>query len=527
MTRINTNVPSMIARQNLNRSGEDLQIRLSRLSTGLRINRGKDDPAGLIISERIGTELKGIEQAVSNSERASSFIATTEGALAEINDMLNSIKSLVVEAGNSGALSDEEREANQLQIDSALQSITRVANTASFGGQRLVDGSLDYTTSNVSISTITNTDITGASFVGSNAIDVNVDVIASAQKGQLYLTGDNSGAPGPPADGIVVSSITIQVRGNRGVRELEFVSGTAFSAVIANVNALTDVTGVTARLLNPADATSGLVFESEGYGADSFISVERIDKPLDPANDNFNLFKLANDEDANHANPFNPAGPPPPAPTLVAASRDEGRDVQALINGNLATGDGLEVSIGTPTLALNLTLAESYATDPTLAVDTFQITGGGSLFQLGPEVSSLQQSNIGVQSVAAEELGATLQNGSIQFLSSLQSGKTNSLANAESRRDFTPLSEILEAAIDEVSILRGRLGAFERNVLDPNRRSLQAAFENLTASRSQIRDADFALETSALTRAQILQSSGTTVLAQANTQSQQVLQLLG
>ena len=87
MTRINTNVPSMIARQRLNRSGADLQIRLERLSTGLRINRGKDDPAGLIISERISTELKGIEQAISNSERASSVIATTEGSLTEINDL--------------------------------------------------------------------------------------------------------------------------------------------------------------------------------------------------------------------------------------------------------------------------------------------------------------------------------------------------------------------------------------------------------------------------------------------------------
>jgi len=526
MTRINTNVPSMIARQNLNRSGEDLQVRLTRLSTGLRINRGSDDPAGLIVSERLGTELKGIEQAVSNSERASSLIATTEGALAEINDMLNSIKSLVVEAGNSGAISDEERDANQLQIDSALQSITRIANTASFGGQKLVDGSLDYTTSNVSISTIINADITGASFVGSNSIDVNVDVLASAQKGALYLTGDNSALPGPPPDGELVSSLTIQVRGVEGVRELEFVSGVTYTEIMDSINSLTDVTGVTARLIN-GNANSGIVFESEDYGADSFVSVERIDKPLDPADDNFNLFKLANNEDANHANPFNPAGPPPPAPTLVSASRDDGRDVQALINGNLATGDGLEVSIGTPTLSLSLDLAESYATDPTLAVDTFQITGGGSLFQLGPEVTSLQQSNIGVQSVSSEELGKSLQNGAINSLASLQSGKINSLANAESRRDFTPLSEILEKAIDEVSILRGRLGAFERNVLDPNRRSLQSAFENLTASRSQIRDADFAAETSALTRAQILQSSGTTVLQQANTQSQQVLQLLG
>ncbi len=515
MTRINTNVPSMIARQRLNRSGEDLQLRLERLSTGLRINRGKDDPAGLIITERIDTELKGIEQAIENSQRASSVIATTEGGLSEINDLLNSVKSLVVEAANSGAISDEERDANQLQIDSALQSITRIANTLTFGGQKLLDGSLDYITSGVALSTITNTKITAASFVDSNAVNVSVDVLASAQKGSLYLSGDNSGT----GDGTILSTVTIQIRGDKGVRELEFLSGTTLSAVRDAVNSLTDLTGVTADLIG-ADSTSGLAFRAEEYGSNSFVSVERLDPPADPTDDNFNLFKLDSNADVAATVVWGD-------PSLVSATRDDGRDVTALINGIVANGDGLEVSIGSPSLAMKLNLAESYATDPSLAVTTFDITGGGSLFQLGPTVSSLQQSNIGVQSVASESLGGTLNNGVNNFLSSLATGEDNSLASAEANRDYTTLSEILENAIDEVSILRGRLGAFERNVLDTNSRSLQSAFENLTSSQSTIRDADFALETSELTRAQILQSSGTTVLQLANQQSQQVLQLLG
>ena len=110
---------------------------------------------------------------------------------------------------------------------------------------------------------------------------------------------------------------------------------------------------------------------------------------------------------------------------------------------------------------------------------------------------------------------------------SLATGQANSLDNAAGRNDFTGLEAIVDKAIDEVSILRGRLGAFERNVLETNNRSLQAAYENLSASRSIIRDADFAKETSELTRAQILQSAGTSVLSLANQQSQQVLQLLG
>lgn len=519
MTRINTNVPSMIARQRLNRSGADLQIRLERLSTGLRINRGKDDPAGLIISERIDTELKGIEQAISNSERASSVIATTEGSLTEINDLLNTIKALTVEAANSGAISDEERDANQLQIDSAIQSITRIANTATFGGQKLLDGSLGYVTSGIAVSTITKSSITAASFINASAINVSVDVIASAQKGSIYLSGDNSALPGPPADGTILSATTIQVRGPKGVREIELLSGTTFAQLVANVNSLTGLTGVTAELVSATDSSSGIAFRSEGYGSKNFVSIERLDKPATAGVDNFRTFKL-------DGNPNVPADIWADA-SLASATRDEGRDVSALINGNVANGDGLTVSIGSPSLALKLDLAESFAIDPTLAVTTFDITGGGSLYQLGPSVNALQQSNIGIQSIASEAIGGVLKNGTVNFLSSLQTGKANSLASADASRDYSTLSDIVDTAIDEISILRGRLGAFERNVLEANSRSLQGAFENLTASQSLIRDADFAAESSELTRAQILQSSGTTVLSLANQQSQQVLQLLG
>jgi len=507
----------MIARQRLNRSGDDLQIRLERLSTGLRINRGRDDPAGLIISERISTELKGIEQAIANSQRASSVIATTEGSLTEINDLLNSIKALTIEAANSGAISDEERDANQLQIDSAIQSITRISNTATFGGQKLLDGSLGYITSGISVSTITKSSITAASFINTGAINVSIDVIASAQKGSLYLSGDNSGAAGPPADGAIASATTIQVRGPLGVREIDILSGTSYTDLAASINALTGLTGVTADILGGGD-TSGIAFRSEGYGSNNFVSVERLNKPASAAADNFNLVKVDVNADVTGL---------PWGLTTVAATRDEGRDISALINGNVASGNGLQISIGSPSLALKLDLSEVYATDPSLAVSTFDITGGGSLYQLGPTINALQQSNIGIQSTSSESLGSVFKNGVANFLSSLQTGKTNSLAAADQSRDYSTLSEIVEASIDEISILRGRLGAFERNVLDANSRSLQGAFENLTASQSLIRDADFALESSALTRAQILQSSGITVLTLANQQSQQVLQLLG
>src|SRR5688500_4667973 len=127
MARINTNVAALTAQRGLARSQKTLNDTLQRLSSGLRINRGADDPAGLIASETLRSEIKGIDQAIDNSSRASNVIATTEANLSEIANLLTGIKALVVEAANTGALSSEEIEANQLQIDSAVASITRIS----------------------------------------------------------------------------------------------------------------------------------------------------------------------------------------------------------------------------------------------------------------------------------------------------------------------------------------------------------------------------------------------------------------
>src|SRR5690606_12474387 len=186
MSRINTNVSALIAQHNLAKSNTDLGTSLRRLSTGLRINRGADDPAGLIVSERLRTEISGVGQAISNIERASNVIATTEAALQEINTLLVSIKGLTIEAANTGAFSDEEIEANQLQIDSAVESITRISNTASFAGLKLLNGSLDYLISGVDDSQITDVNVFGANFGTNDYIPVTVEVLNSAETAQLF-----------------------------------------------------------------------------------------------------------------------------------------------------------------------------------------------------------------------------------------------------------------------------------------------------------------------------------------------------
>jgi len=518
MARINTNISSVIAQANLRKTQGEMSIRLERLSTGLKINRGKDDPAGLIISERLRSDIHGVESGVKNSERASSMLATTEGSLVEVNDLLNSIRSLIVESANTGATSVAEREANQLQIDSAIESITRIANTSSFGSLKLLNGSLDYTLSGLKSSAISIAKVHNASFVGATSLQVEVDVVASAQVGALYYNG----ATTPP--GVLLSAMTIEIAGPKGVQVINVASGQTLAKLTTAINNLTPLTGVAAALIN-GTAASGMVFKSSEYGSDSFVSVKRQGGPGQPG-DSFDLYKFANDGPVLANAPFGWSALLL-ANTLIAAERDTGKDVQALINGNLATGLGLKVSINSPSLGLDLTLNGNLATNPAAAVTTFNITGGGSLFQLGPSVTATQQAVVGIPSVAASKLGATLINGSVEYLSSLKTGQPNSIAANARSGNFSSSSDILLKAIDEVTVLRGRLGAFEKNVLETNQRSLQSQFENLTASDSSIRDADFAFETSRLTRAQILSSAGTSTLGLANQQSQQILQLLG
>src|SRR5947199_1398291 len=125
MARINTNVSALTAQRGLAKSQRQLSDTLQRLSSGLKINRGADDPAGLIASEGLKSEIAGINQAIDNSSRATNVISTADGALGEVSSLLNNIKGLVVQAANSGAMSDAEIKANQLQIDSAVEAITR------------------------------------------------------------------------------------------------------------------------------------------------------------------------------------------------------------------------------------------------------------------------------------------------------------------------------------------------------------------------------------------------------------------
>jgi flagellin len=185
MARINTNISSLIARQQLNRTNQELNTALQRLSTGLRINTGEDDPAGLIASEGLRSDISNINRAISNTQRADNIIATADSALGEVSQLLNTIKGLIVETANSGTLSEEQIAANQLQVDSALQAINRIALTTTFQGRQLLDGSLAFQTDILELSEIRDWRIEKADLGATGGMNVDVSVQSKATQGVI------------------------------------------------------------------------------------------------------------------------------------------------------------------------------------------------------------------------------------------------------------------------------------------------------------------------------------------------------
>lgn len=561
MSRINTNVSSLIAQTSLGRSNAQLQTALSRLSTGLRINSGKDDPAGLIASENLRRDITAADKAISNSERANQLIATADSALAQISSLLNDIRGLTTEAANSGVLSSEQISANQLQVDSSLDAIDRIASVTTFQGRKILDGSLDFTTSGSNPS-ITDLQINSASLGTAGSVAVNVDITAAAtqaslnvaalaSKGQftlggqtftltaaatgetfnnvrvdiasgaatgasyaagvLTLTLDNTDAAisaaainaAFAADGTFTSTnsgagtidgtttaaqtgittaytvhnLTFQLSGDNGAQVFSFNDGATAAQIASAVNLVSDSTGISA-----AAASGALTFTSTNYGSDAKVRAEIISESA--------LGTFA----AN-----------------LSGTSSSGTDIAATVNGYTASGKGNTISLNNSALNLDVTVSAGSTTD--LA---FTITGGGALFQIGPSVNSGGQVRIGVGAVNTGKLG-----GNSGRLYELKSGNAKDL-----NTDPTSAANVVDESITRVTGLRGRFGAFQHATLDTNIASLKDTISNLSEAESSIRDADFAKESAALTRAQILVQSGTAVLQIANQNPQQVLALL-
>ncbi|MDR0871259.1 MAG: hypothetical protein LBN39_10765 [Planctomycetaceae bacterium] len=260
MTKIYTNVPAMVARTNLSRNMAGLETALERLSTGFKINSGKDDPAGLIASEVLRSDITGIKTAIKNTERANMMIATADSALNEVTSLLNDIRGLVTEAANTGAMSAEMIAANQLQVDASLDAIDRIAAQTNFMGQKLLDGSLDFDKTGVDRNSLNNLAVHQVTFGADKApIDVTINVRQAAEKASLYYN--------KPA---LSDDIMLTWGGNQGYSQQTFERGATVAEIARAVNATSNSTGVMAEV--GSDAIPGTLLTSS-LGNDNDIII--------------------------------------------------------------------------------------------------------------------------------------------------------------------------------------------------------------------------------------------------------------
>jgi len=264
VTRIYTNVPSLIAQQNVNQNMLRLSQSLQRLSTGLRINTGADDPAGLIASEVLRSEITGVRQGITNSERANMMIATADSAMNQIANLLNDIRGLISEAANTGVMSAEMIQANQFQVDASLEAIDRIATSTTFMGRHILDGSLSFVTEGVDRATIRNLEIYKMRFgVANEPVHIEVEVREEAERGTLFYE-----------HAVAQSDVMLQISGSRGVDTLPFRKNATAQQMVDAINQISDSTGVMA-ILGQAATYGQMTISSVGPNNDIIVTATR------------------------------------------------------------------------------------------------------------------------------------------------------------------------------------------------------------------------------------------------------------
>ena len=349
MARINTNVSSLVAQRVLGNNNKSLGTSLERLSTGLKINTGKDDPAGLIASENLRSEKTGITAALENAERAGNVIGIAEGGLSEVSSLLNEVQGLVNDSANTGGLSQEEIDANQLQVDSILNTINRLAQSTSFQGQKLLNGAKDYTVDGATASNFQNLRVNRAKLLDGADLTVGVTVTSAATQAKL------SGAVAAIGS---TAATTIRISGKDGAEEITFAAGTSASNVAAAINERTAATGVKA---------SGTDILSTGFGSDEFATVEVVQG------------------------------------TFAGAGTDAGSDANVSVNGSKAETKGDSVIYRSAGLDIEFDLGA--ASNVNGATADFTVTGGGANFALGSKVTEGNKESIGIAAVDTGNLG--------------------------------------------------------------------------------------------------------------------------
>jgi len=467
---VTTNVASLNAQRNLELSGKLLSRSLERLSSGLRINRAADDAAGLAISEGLRAQVRGLNQAVRNANDGISLISTAESSVVETTNLLQRMRELAVQASND-TNSATNRASIQTEIDQLVSELTRIGNTVQFNGSNLLDGT--FTSKLLQIGAQAN-----------QTLSISIGDLRASALGRVAINTSTAPTAALAAGDLTLNGVSVGVTSSDGVSYAE--GDFSSIAMVTAITAKFSQTGVTAAA-NDTVETGSTAILAQTLAANGF-------KINNVAINSSNLGVLADDSDSSLRNAIN------------AVSNQTG--VVATLNSTnelvLTADDGRNITLSA-TLAVTTSLGLAAADSAKTIHGTFTLTSDAAftIGGTGPLKAGLTAGTINIDATTA-----------------VNTIKVDTASNA------AIAIQRIDNSLRQVSTQRSTLGALT-NRLESTVSNLMTVSENLSASDSRIRDADFAVETATLTRAQILQQAGTAILAQANMTPQAALSLLG
>ncbi len=498
---INTNVASLNAQRNLNNSQSALNNAMQRLSSGLRINSAKDDAAGLAISDRMTSQIRGLNQAARNANDGISLAQTAEGALQESTNILQRMRELAVQSAND-TNSASDRSSLQSEVNQLKQEMTRIAETTTFNGKKLLDGSM-----------------TTAQFqVGANAnqtISFGINSAAATELGNHALSSNNEGATSIEAAVAAASNATLAqtltIVGPEGSANTgtSIVNGSSANSIAGTINNLSAETGVTATARTTAtldtlsaDGTVGFTLQGTN---DTAIAISATVTQTNLSS----LAQAINDQAGNTGISASLAGDN----KSITLTQSSGHDIKlASFTHSAGTTDGLDL---TGNEDAHLT------TDTSVAIS---MSSGTAAATVGGEVSFSSSGSFNISSSEATAAGSLFNNAAagdanVSTLSSIDNVDITSVEGSANA------IKSIDGAIGQIDNMRGDLGAIQ-NRFESTIANLNNVSENLSAARSRIMDADIAEETSAMIKNNILQQAGVSILVQANQAPQMALSLL-
>ena len=611
MSVINTNISSLTAQRNLGTSQASLATSMQRLSSGLRINSAKDDAAGMAISDRMTSQVRGLNQAARNANDGISLAQTAEGGLASVGDSLQRIRELSIQSANSTNSASDRASLNG-EAQSLLAEISRVASTTQFNGLNLLDGSFTASqfqvgananqtisvsigganTSQIGTYQQTGTAVTSTAFTGTNltitpngstvATTIGVSV-ATGSAGNNLVSADSAAAKAlainaKTVDTGVSAAASNTLGGSAPVARAGLASGAlvingvsigaigaSTSAVTQGqgaataINAQTNLHGVTAV----ADASTGALTLTAADGRNIAITSLTADAAGAAAIQNATGLDASTGANAsgNQVTTLTFAAGVTGSGTGLAANDTVtvgGLTYQFALTAGSVTAGNIKVdmgaALGATAAAVTATFKLAVQAQYTAGNTSVVVSGTGPLVftddKVGGTTTPTFVSATGVTSfanttsgTAAADGGGNTSRGTLTLSSATgftiagsvaadgglsttsASLSTLSTANISTVAGANKAISLVDGALSQVNTLRAGLGAVQ-NRFTAVVTSLQTTSENLSASRSRIQDADFAAETAALSRSQVLQQAGTAMVAQANQLPQGVLALL-